>query len=228
MKIKVLNKKYLDDKTINLLWTLEQNSKFEERLKKIRKELKINVQKDRKKRKFTITSEKEIKKLTDLVEEANKLLEKFKLPKTWHSAFVEFIVTDKLDLSVVNEIALEVDGFAEKGSIKFMIGPNLISSVSSNTVKIVIGSKVTKTHLINWIEKNWKTIKQGIEHLNLSKAENIRWQRLDLVKEIIRKKEKGKSYGEICAELSEKFNLKDETYVRTIHSRYKKRLEKIF
>ncbi len=185
-------------------------------------------EKDRKKQKFTIPSKKELEKLAELVEETNKLLEKFKLSNTWHSAFVEFIVTDKLDLNVANEIALEVNGFAKKGSIKFMIGPNLIPSVSSNAVKIVIGNRVTKTHLINWIEKNWKTIKQAINHLKLQETKNIRWQRLDVVKEIIRLRKEDKSYGEICDELSGKYNLKDETYVRTIHSRYKKRLEKIF
>ena len=192
MKIKLRDKKWVTEDYQKLLWILEHNPRFEKEVTLLRDELK--------------------KDSAYLDAGVIKLIDSFDLPQGMVRELKSFIIEDSMP-------PLFLESGVEKQSLG--LTPDVLLQKSSpkgkkREIRITITKKISKTKFMEWVEKNWDSIKFNMETLELPQVKVPRWNDFKLMKKIVElRDERHLSFSDITDELK----MNDEDYVKTLYHR---------
>ncbi len=165
-----------------------------------------------------------------------KYLHQKNVPFSWLEPIYNMTVGKfPIDIPVDNSISLRVCNQEVTGSTRdiFLIRDKNGLLVEDPTISIVITSKVSAEHIIQFVKDHKKEIEQWQESLQLPDYKKPNWKDISLALKIIEMKdEQNLTFSQITENLqveanengnSEGFTF-DENTIKTIYSRYKKRL----
>ncbi len=195
MKIKLEDKKWVPEAYQKLFLILEHNPRFEKSIKEIR---------NRSKKSSEISDEEII-----------KLLDDFDMPQNMFRELKAFIIDDAMPWLLI-EPGIELKSL---GLTRDVLLQKTSPKGKKREVRIAITRKITKTKLMEWIDRNWESILFDMLTLELPDTKIPRWESFELAKQIIELREAQKL---TFSEITDKLNLSDEDYVKTLYHRYKK------